>query len=122
MPHWPIGLEKATDTTFVVAADGGARHCRAFDVKPDLIIGDLDSLPRKEQIDYEKQGVEIQRFSRDKDETDLELALKATVEKKIEDILIVGALGDRWDMTLSNVFILAAPYLRNTTVKSMPLT
>ena len=44
-----------------------------------------------------------------KDETDLELALLQTVKYEILQVYIIGALGNRWDMTIANVLLLANP-------------
>ena len=29
---------------FIIAADGGALHCRKLGIKPNVVIGDFDSL------------------------------------------------------------------------------
>ena len=34
----------AREATFILAADGGADKARAAGIRPDLVIGDLDSL------------------------------------------------------------------------------
>ena len=39
------------------------------------------------------------------------------LERDILDIVILGALGARWDMTFSNVLILAAPLLKRARVR-----
>ncbi len=102
-------LEIIQDGDVLIAADGGARHCLGLGLLPKLVIGDLDSLTEGELRDLEEAGAEIQRHPPDKDETDLELALIKAEELKPDEIIIFGALGARWDMTLANVLLMAHP-------------
>ena len=56
-----------------------------------------------------EQGGEIIRHPARKDETDLELALALAKERGVEEIVVLGALGRRLDMTLANITLLADP-------------
>ena len=93
----------------IIAADGGIYNCKSLGIKPNVIIGDLDSIGANEISTYRDAGVEIIRFPTHKNETDLELALRYVMEHKINDVLIFGALGARWDMTVANITLLAHP-------------
>ena len=93
---------------YVICADGGTRHALALSRKPDLIIGDMDSVQKSHWQKLEKSGISIEMFSRDKNETDLELALSRAVELDPIEIIIVAALGGRLDQTLANVALLAS--------------
>lgn len=95
----------------IIAADGGALAALYFDFLPHVVIGDLDSLSAVEVNTLEKQGVEIIRYPSEKDETDLELALKYAATQDIEWLRIVGGIGDRFDQTIANVYLLALPEL-----------
>ena len=92
---------------FIIAADGGTRHALALDVMPDLIVGDLDSIKGGERQKVEKHGVKVIQYSRDKDETDLEIALHHALEMKPDEICIIAALGARLDQTLANLSLLS---------------
>jgi thiamine pyrophosphokinase len=96
----------------VVAADGGALLLLRAGFWPHLVVGDLDSLDAVSLETLAAHGVEIRRYPRDKDETDLELALLRATERGATEIDIFGALGGRWDHTLANVMLLASPALR----------
>ena len=50
-------------------------------------------------------GVEIIQYPTHKDETDLELALQYASNHEITQVYIIGALGNRWDMTLANILL-----------------
>lgn len=95
----------------VVAADGGARVAAYYGVKVDVVIGDMDSLSAAEIEALARSGAELHRFSEEKNETDLELALMLVCERGASWIRIVGAVGDRLDQTLSNIYLLALPAL-----------
>lgn len=92
---------------FILCADGGTRHALALGLTPNLIIGDMDSIDRAEWKKLEDRNIPIELFPRDKDETDLELALDKAIELNPTEIVIVAALGGRMDHTLANIALLA---------------
>ncbi len=100
-----------TENDLVIAADGGSRHCLALGVIPDILIGDFDSLEPGQLADFEIQGSQIFQHPARKDFTDLELALRYACEQGVEEILVFGALGARWDQTLANLLLPAHPDL-----------
>lgn len=91
---------------YIICADGGARHVLALDVKPNLIIGDMDSVEKADLQKLRDDGVSIEPFPRDKDETDLELAIRHAVKLRPKRIIIVAALGGRLDQTIANIALL----------------
>ena len=95
----------------LIAADGGARFCREMDLIPDILIGDLDSVSKKDEDYFQKAGTKILKFEPRKDETDLELALLHSLSLEIEQIIILGGLGRRWDHSLANLLLPALPAL-----------
>ncbi|MCJ7433414.1 MAG: thiamine diphosphokinase [Anaerolineales bacterium] len=108
-------LIRADDT--LIAADGGTRHALALGLKPDLIVGDLDSITEDERQKMESDGVKIAKHSRDKNETDLELAIQYALELKPEQIIIVAALGGRLDQTLANLALISDERLTQLDVR-----
>jgi thiamine pyrophosphokinase len=91
---------------FLLAADGGTRHILDLGRTPSIVIGDLDSLTPAERAALEAAGTRILQHPRDKDETDLELALDYAIENGFREIVIVAALGARLDQTLGNLSLL----------------
>jgi len=91
---------------FVICADGGTHHALALGVTPNLVIGDMDSIQSDQWRELEKEGVTIELFPRDKNETDLELALARAIELEPQQIVIVAALGGRLDQTIGNLALL----------------
>jgi len=91
---------------YVICADGGTRHASALGRRPDLIIGDMDSAEKEQLQKYEHDGVEIELYPQDKNETDLELAINRAIERQPDQIVIIAALGGRLDQTLANIALL----------------
>lgn len=108
---------RLTEATAVIAADGGLRHLLALGVWPDVLIGDMDSLPDGAEAALPDHQVEVVRFSHDKNETDLELALRYAVDHYADPIDIYGAIGGRLDHTLANIALLANPALAGRQVR-----
>ena len=104
-------------TDLVICADGGASNARALGLQPQVVIGDLDSLDSNLQAQLEADGCQVLAYPARKDETDLELALRYAIERGVDEILILGALGGRIDQTLANVLLLALPELRYVKAK-----
>lgn len=95
----------------VIAADGGANWCVAWDWQPDLVIGDMDSIDAAVAEQLRSAAVPFVQFPAEKDETDLELALRAAVERGADEIIVAAALGGRIDHMLGNLALLALPLL-----------
>jgi len=102
---------------YLIAADGGANHLLRMGILPEVVIGDLDSIDEDTLFDLTSAEVEIKQYSEDKDETDIELALRYAVELRPSAILIVGALGGRLDQTLANLSILTDPTLPSIDIR-----
>jgi thiamine pyrophosphokinase len=83
----------------VIAADGGSRYAGLLDLSINVVVGDLDSLDDAERTSLQKNGVQFEKFPAHKDETDLELALLYAVEHRAKEIIVLGAMGGRLDMS-----------------------
>lgn len=89
----------------IIAADGGAQHVLAAGRIPHLVVGDMDSIPAETMAHLRAQNVPMQIYPPHKDETDLELALRAAA--CATEITILGALGGRRDHEWANMLLLA---------------
>jgi len=116
--HGPGVLRKrvrAGHFDLVVAADAGARHARTLNLKLDAIVGDMDSIGDAKR-EY-PADVDVVSYPAEKNETDLELALLYAREHGADTIVVVGGTGDRLDMTVANVLLLAHPRLNPSVIK-----
>ncbi len=109
-PDWADGLE------LVIAADAGALLAGPLGVHLDLIVGDADSLGEPGLAGFAAQGIAIDRSPADKDESDLELGLRAAIGRDAQSIVVLGAFGGRLDHQLVNVSLLALPGLAGRAV------
>jgi thiamine pyrophosphokinase len=101
----------------LLAADGGTRHAMALGIVPHVVIGDLDSLDRELRAQLRAAGTQFITHPVDKDETDLELALLHAVERDMDPIIVVAALGLRLDQTIANILLLTMPALEGRDVR-----
>jgi thiamine pyrophosphokinase len=95
----------------VIAANGGVQHAEKLGLNIDMVIGDFDSLNDAEGAVLEAANIHTVRVAAQKDETDLELALLYADEMGVSHIVVLGAFGDRIDMSLSNLLLLTHPRL-----------
>lgn len=99
-------LVDSIEGDIIICADGGARHLRALNLIPDLLLGDFDSINKEDYNYYREKDVKILKFPEDKDYTDTELAIEEAFTYGASEITLIGATGGRLDHTLANVFLL----------------
>jgi thiamine pyrophosphokinase len=87
----------------LICADGGANVAFKYDLLPDFIVGDLDSI-QPDVYDYFYDKCEIKLIKR-QDNTDVEKCIKLAINKKFEEIMLLGVTGDRLDHTFCNIGI-----------------
>ena len=81
----------------IVAADGGADRLLEYNILPDKVIGDLDSISDKTATKLEDWLI----LNKDIQKTDLEKAVDYATESGAKEIQIVGWSGGRIDHTIS---------------------
>lgn len=84
--------------SFILCADAGYENALAEGIRPDLIMGDFDSLKGSLPDD-----IEIVTHPVHKDDTDTGLALRYALSKGFKNVTIVGGIGGRMDHTLANI-------------------
>ncbi len=114
---WSAASDLIRAGDLLIAADGGARVARKLGFTPDVLIGDLDSLPAREVKRLEDGGTRVIRHPVEKDETDLELALDFALGEGAGEILILAPFGGRLDQTLGNLSLLNRDDLRGIQVR-----
>lgn len=85
----------------MICADRGWNFAKQAGITPNLVVGDFDSEP-----DVLFPNCETVRLIPEKDDTDRrpsDLAL----EKRFDEIAILGALGGRFDHSFANVAVLS---------------
>lgn len=108
-------VEDLPEGAFVIAADSGLDQAALIGFQVDLIVGDLDSVSPDGLAGA--TGVPMEIYERDKDFTDLELALDAALRLDADRIIIVGGYGGRLDHHLANTSVISSPRLANRRVE-----
>ncbi|WP_083963679.1 thiamine diphosphokinase [Spirochaeta cellobiosiphila] len=85
----------------VVAADSGYDYAKKYNIKVDLIVGDMDSIAELKSVE-ENNDIKIMKFIKDKDYSDTELAIKYLYKYSDHIELLCGDLG-RIDHLLNNL-------------------
>ena len=98
---------------FLIAADGGLRHLARWGLQPHLLVGDLDSLEEA------PEGIPCKKHPREKDATDLSLALDEAIALGYRHIVITGAWGGRPDHCVASLQLLAKTAARGIDVQML---
>ncbi|MCS7459063.1 thiamine diphosphokinase [Paenibacillus doosanensis] len=102
---WALRLIQPGD--LLVGADKGALFLLRHGRRPDVALGDFDSVNAEEKAYIaENSGRFISCDPVMKDLTDTEMAFNWALEKQPDEIVLCGALGTRWDHALANVHLL----------------
>ena len=105
----------ARDTIF--CADGGAQYTYQLNLMPDLILGDLDSLSEELIKFYKQHNVKFNQFPSEKDKSDTQLLLETIIDKGYKEIVLLAALGGRFDHTLANLYLLEGVFEKDVEIK-----
>ena len=96
--------EELSRFSHLFAVDGGLIACHQLSLTPHLFIGDFDSCPKNLLTLY--PHVEKKLYPKDKDYSDLELALQIALERGFRKAVAFGALGKRLDHSIYNLQLL----------------
>ena len=101
------------ESCFYIAADAGLAAMQKAGLKPDLLIGDFDSLGTKLPAD-----VPVIRLPVEKDVTDTDAAAAEGIKRGCTDFVFYGVLGGRPDHSLANLSLLARLSQQGFTAKA----
>ncbi|MCM1182177.1 MAG: thiamine diphosphokinase [Roseburia sp.] len=103
---------------FCIAADGGFTYAQALGIRPDMLIGDMDSLGEASLAGAcAADGICIRRLPVEKDDTDMLAAIKEGLARGYRRFALYGALGGSIRHTLANIQCL--DYLSNHGAKGV---
>ncbi len=88
----------------LIAVDGGLNLFYKLKKKPDLIIGDLDSVDKKVLKKFKK--IKRKTFPEIKDFTDTRSALEYLQKSGCKKVIMTGVWGNRIDHSLANISLL----------------
>ncbi|MFD2368511.1 thiamine diphosphokinase [Brevibacillus sp. GCM10020057] len=100
-------LRHIREDDWLVGVDRGALFLIRHGCTPRLAIGDFDSVSGEEWAEIENNSQTVTSCDPImKDLTDTEMALAWALERQPAEIVLLGALGTRFDHTLANVHLL----------------
>lgn len=91
---------------YIIGVDRGAYWLLENHVTPDLAIGDFDSVSPRQLILIEKEIAKVVKYPKEKDATDLELAMDVACGLSPKIIELFGVIGSRMDHTWVGVQLL----------------
>ncbi len=112
MPKAALYERLIATNDLIVCVDGGVKNALALGFKPQVVVGDLDSLDPGLRKQLEEAGCRFVDHPSRKDATDSELAVLYALSQGATEIVMLGALGGRIDHALANVMLLALPELK----------
>lgn len=104
LDNWEKVPELTGPWDLVICADGGGRYALELGLRPDVLLGDFDSLSPSQQ--HRLNPGQTCTFPVAKDATDAELAVCEALVRGADRVVLAGALGGRLDHTLGNIGLL----------------
>ncbi|AEH51157.1 thiamine diphosphokinase [Pseudothermotoga thermarum] len=98
---------KLDPTDLLIAVDGGVKFLLSRGLLPHIFVGDADSVDQSQLKMLEKSGCEVMLYPQEKDEIDAELAIEEAIKRQAQQIIVVGWKGDRIDMILALIYLMA---------------
>lgn len=104
-PEFPWAREAMRDAERLIACDGAWRTAMELGRKPDVVVGDGDSVTPDDLHELERIGIP-QVLDHEQDTNDLCKAFRYAMANGMADggIAIVGATGKREDHAIGNIF------------------
>lgn len=91
---------------YVIGVDRGAYWLLENHVTPDMVIGDFDSVSQRQRAAIEQAVINTIKYPKEKDATDLELAIDAAISMEPKRIELFGVIGTRMDHTWAGIQLL----------------
>jgi thiamine pyrophosphokinase len=101
-PPEPDLAQEIPAADLVMAADSGYDAAVSLGYAVDVLVGDLDSIVTQTVPDH----VIVERHPRDKDQTDLDLALELAMRDEPSRVVVVGGTGGRLDHELATASLI----------------
>lgn len=92
------GISRIREDDFILCADGGLEHALRYGIRPDLVVGDFDSLENVSLLNR----VEYRKLPVEKDDTDTVAAIRIARELGYSECLLLNGTGGRIDHTFAN--------------------
>jgi len=108
-------IQFCRDSDYIIAADNGLSLLHRFNLKPDLIIGDLDSVSSSLLKEYKQ--IPVEKYPQKKDFTDSELCIQKAITMNPKEILLLAMTGNYFDHSYASIINLFRNYQPDIKIK-----
>lgn len=106
-PSYDLIKKELEDSTFLICADSGGNCLYEYNIIPNYVMGDFDSISKEALGFFENNGkCSIETYPKDKDFTDTELVLNKAIELGATEVVLLGCTGTRIDHLMGNIGML----------------
>lgn len=105
-PSKELLMNEIKKCDFLICADSGANCLYKYNLKPDILLGDFDSIDSEVLEYYKNNCVNVLKYPKEKDFTDTELALSEALKFNINEVVFLGCTGTRLDHLFGNMGLL----------------
>lgn len=102
-PSKKILLHYLKKDDFIIGVDSGCNCLYEYEIYPNIIMGDFDSIDKKVITCFSEKNIEKVSFNTEKDYSDTQLAYEKAKELGYKEIVLFGATGSRLDHSLGNI-------------------
>ena len=108
-------IQFCRESNFIIAADNGLSILHRFNLVPDLIIGDLDSVSPSLLEQYKQ--IPVEKYPQKKDLTDSELCIQKAIEMNPKEITLLAMTGNYFDHSYASIINLFRNYQHDIKIK-----
>ncbi|WP_368487692.1 thiamine diphosphokinase [Clostridium sp. BJN0013] len=105
-PSRELVQEQIKDNPLIICADGGGNCLYNYKIIPEYLVGDFDSIDGEALMFFKSNNCKIEKYPRDKNFTDTEIALNKAVDLRADEIIFTGCTGSRLDHVFANLGML----------------
>jgi thiamine pyrophosphokinase len=105
-PSLELLKEELMEPSILIGVDSGANCLFQYDIIPDYLIGDFDSIKPEALSFFNASNSIVEKHPIEKDDTDTQLALLKAAELNATTIVFLGCTGSRLDHTFGNLGLL----------------
>lgn len=102
-PNRDILLKYIENDDYIIGVDSGCNCLYEYNINPNLIMGDFDSVDKKVLDFFVENNVEKITLNVDKDYSDTQFAYEKAKDLGYKNIVMFGASGTRIDHSLGNI-------------------
>ena len=87
----------------IIGVDGGCSYLLKNNIYPNYIVGDFDSINKKDIKRLEIDSIEKFKYNCEKDSTDSDIAMEIALKMEFSEIYMIAMTGSRFDHSFANL-------------------